>query len=186
MRPIAMIGIAAWAAAGPFCAGSEHQLWTERDAIADSTIGGKWRARDDTIDPTIILIARDSALPFARYLVTYTPQSGTPLHDNLVLTRIGDVTFGDLYPVKDEERWNTIPIHLVLRAGDDRSRLVVRFMNAGWLRKYAAGHPRQISTVTLDDWVILTDSTAKVRNFLRSTLTAKDAYGDSIVYVRVP
>jgi len=186
MRPIAMACLAVWTVSGPFCAGSEQELWSHRDLVADSTIEGRWRALGDTTRPWTTLIVRDSNAKFAKYLVTYIPDSGAPLHDDLYLTRIGGALFGDLYAIEDEHRWNAIPVHLLIRADRTNPRLVLRAINAKWLQKYAAAHPKQISTVTINDWVVFTDSTAKVRRFLLSTLKIDSAYDDSIVYVHVP
>jgi hypothetical protein len=186
MRPAVVACLALWTVSGPFCTGSEQVIAGAGDAAADSMVEGRWREAGDTTHPTRIIITRDSASTSASYLVTYVPDSGAPLHDRLILTHIGGVLFGDLYPVKDEERWNTIPVHLFLRTDASRSQLVVNYMDPRWLRAYIKVHRQEIHTVTLDDWIILTDSTAKVRRFLLSTLNIKDAYGNSTVYVRLP
>jgi hypothetical protein len=173
---------------GPFCTGSEWVIAEDKDAVADSLLVGEWRgmkAKDSVDDRMKMTIERDTNVRAPQYLVTVRGDS-LQLHDVLVVTKIGDVLFGDLYPVKDEgERWDVIPVHLIMRAERSGNRITVQYMDPKWLKKYLQSHPGEVSTVELGDWVVFTDSTAKVRRFLRSTLDAKDAYTGESEFVRV-
>lgn len=177
----------AFAMSGPFCSGSRESIYTERDIVADSMILGRWKGTEESKDTNTILIERDSLSSSPAYLTTWSDDKGHRMHDRLVLTRIGGVLFADIFPADDEYRWNMIPVHAFLRSDGASPRLTIHWMDPEWLRKYVAAHPKQISAVTLGDWVVLTDSTAKVRRFLLATLNMKGAYqADTNTYMRVP
>jgi len=181
------LAIVLLSARGVYCTGSEHPIYTGASEVADSTIVGRWQGAADSVVADSIVITR--AFPDVpsnkEYLVT-TYGEGTVQHDELHLTRIGGLLFADLTPSKADERWNAISIHGILLGRKDRERLVLHWIDAPWVQKYALTHPKEITVDSLGMWAVLTDSTSKVRAFLVNHTNPSTWSKDSVVLIRAP
>jgi hypothetical protein len=135
---------------------------------------------------SIVIVRADPDVPSRKeYLVT-TYGEGVVQHDELHLTRIGGLLFADVTPSKADERWNAIGIHGILFGRQDRNRMVLHWIDAPWLQRYATAHPREVTVDSLGMWAVITDSTSKVRAFLANHVNASTWSRDSVVLVRAP
>ena len=184
MRSLALACLVIFVASGPWCAGSEEPIASAADAVIDSALVGQWRS-DDTSKREHVTVAPMRAR--GHYLLRFFGDSGKTARFELTVTRIDSVLFGDLYPTEEDRHEGTlsIDIHLVMRLSHANDTIAIRYMRPSWLQRYAAAHPDEISTVTLGDWVVMTDSTAKVRRFLLSTLNADSAYAEPDLLVKL-
>jgi len=172
---------------GVYCAGSAEPIYGKGDAIADSTIVGRWRGVTDTITDDSVVIEREPAGSdsSAAYRLAVYGADGVE-RDDLHLTRIGGLLLADVYPTKHGDPWNMIPIHGILFARQQRNRLTVHVIDGEWLQRYSAMHPKEIKIDSIGGFAVFTDSTARVRAFLAKQVNAGLWMQDSMVFVRMP
>jgi hypothetical protein len=170
-----------------YCAASVEPVYSKADAIADSAIVGVWRSPGDTIaaDSTVIERASPSNSADKEYLLTMYSSDGIERED-LYLTRIGGLVFADVYPTKENDSWNSIPLHAIFLGRPERDRITIHAIDAQWLQKYSATHPKEIRVETIKSIVFFHDSTARVRSFLANHQNSGLWDADSMVLVRAP
>jgi hypothetical protein len=158
--------------------GSVYPIATSGQLVRDSTVEGLWIGDDQ--EDTIQISARADS--------TYL------LHDSqsdelsvLRFTRIEGALYVETFPQAFPHRELSffIGIHAFVRVERPQGAILIRHLNPDWTEEYARSHPGRIHLLTVDDLVLVTDSTPALRAFLGRFGSDRRAMRDSAILHRI-
>lgn len=106
------------------------------------------------------------------------------------LNRIGGALILDLSAEVDETSANAFyrmhlwPMHTFVRVTQEQSKLTLSVMNPQAVKALVQAQPEAIRHELIEDGVVLTDSTAKLQNFVAANLKTEDFFGDPMTLTR--
>jgi hypothetical protein len=176
--------LAGCALAGCSGVGSVHPIYTPDDTVALSGMVGTW-SPEDKEDKLVISPGENGG-----FKLRFWDEHGVLNNFDVHLTKIGGVLFGDLLSrdgVKDAPL--SMPVHLFARVELDQHTLKLQSAKAEWFdahlskRPWAAHHIKQYAKGE-QGWIYLTDSTKKVRSFLKKCAKCPEAFSEALILTK--
>jgi hypothetical protein len=180
---VALMGSACFTFSQP----SLQPLVTKDDALDMPQIVGSWAQEGD--DPQVI---RFRALGDKSYELSCVGGAGEKAKRGTLAVafgRIGDQLYWDLtaIPLDDEDdSWSLhrLPIHTFARIHLEGDRLEIAYLDSDWVSSALADSSIDIAHTMLDNDVLLTATSAELKQFVLDHGDDEGAFGKADVYAR--
>lgn len=152
----------------PFCADS--------DVYMDPSLLGTWSDEDG--EETWTFVYNDDKT----YLLTYTDDNGKSGAFTARLFKLGDKTFLDIEPLRPQRNVNgfysghLLSMHTVYVISMDGKKGRLGFLDPEYLKATFEKDPDALSHTVVDEEIVLTATTEKLKAFLISIATKPDAF----------
>lgn len=185
------------------CVRSLHPIYTSSDVIFRESLVGTWRQSDQETTWQFTE-SRDDDRDRA-YRLVLTDDQGRPGTFLAHMVKLEDMQFLDLFPIAPQVANNGFykfhfqRVHTFLRIELDEQKLSLAPMNPNWLENYLQEHPDALGHTKVTpsghlptgnedhaaERLLLTASTAQLRQFLGKHANTKDAFGDPIALKKI-
>jgi len=184
MRTLKGIPILAMAVLLTACVPSLHPLYTERDLVSDPAFTGVWVAEDDGHQTKWTVTKSGDG-----YEMVDVEEDEDPAQFDVRMVRLGDSTFLDLYPAKQEKNNELYQMHVVrahtfMKVTMTDGSLGVSMLDPDWLKKALSADQALAHQTLADGDLLLTASTAELQEFILKSCADPAAFGDPMVFTR--
>ena len=166
------------------CVPSIHPFYEEKDAYFDAGLIGKWSNEART--ETWIFEKSGST----EYRMEYIDEHRRTGIFEVRLFKIRDRTFVDLTPVRPANLQgfyggHLLPVHtsFAVELGKDSAKLM--YLDPVWLKQYLQNNPMAVRHTTIDGEIFLTDSTSKLKAFIKTHLDTRGAFEQTEVISKI-
>jgi hypothetical protein len=174
---------------------SIYPFYTEKDVVFDPALLGKWiesGKNDDSEDVIEFKKDEDKA-----YVLATTEDHVLANRYIVHLFQLGDQRFIDLFPTQrpNGDSLDFAPVHQLMKVAVTGKSLAFNLQNLKWLEELVAKEPDAIRHIKIqgarnsegkiDERTVLTATTKELQEFVRKTLSVKEAWGEPAEYRRV-
>jgi hypothetical protein len=176
MKKIATMMVIASMAFSAACVPSINSFCTDADAYVDRNLLGTWS--DDEGREIWTFVYRDEK----SYLMTYTDSNGKTGAFVARLFKMAEYTFLDITPLRTTSKQNDFytdhlfSLHTVYQISFNGKSGNLAFLDPAWLKHAVERDPTTIGHTTVDDEIVLTDSTEKLKAFLLANADRPEAF----------
>ena len=185
MRPLRSLPIFAIVLLMSACVPSLNPLYTKADLVFEPALAGTWINEDDG-HQTIWTVTKSGE----GYEMVDVEEDEDPAKFDVHMVKLGDHSFLDLYPAKQEidnglYQLHIIRAHTFMKVTLGKDALVVTMLDQDWLKKALKAEDAQLAHQTLEVGdVLLTASTAELQEFIVKSCADPAAFGDPMVFIR--
>ena len=158
------------------CVPSLHPFFNEADLVFDKRLIGKWSDHGHTESWTFERRGEK------KYRMTYTDESGeSGLYEAALFTLDGRM-FLDLVPVRkrDVHGGHLVAFHTVLGMTlEDDERAKLFYIDQVWLKNFLEANPGRVKNNSLDQGIVLTDTTSSLQSLMRLVMVTPGALDES-------
>jgi len=157
---------------------SIHPLFTDADAVFNSSLIGSWKSEGETYT--------FEKLKEKNYKLVIRSNSSNDSSLYVVLCgKIGSWWFLDSYPLTGSGEHHFLPVHMITKMTLIRDTLRLASLEADWLSKMIAEKKIHIQHVKRNDEIILTASTQELQNFITTIGGNEQAFPNPADFIRV-
>ncbi|HKP68688.1 MAG TPA: hypothetical protein VJV05_05350 [Pyrinomonadaceae bacterium] len=176
MKQIAKILIIAVMLYSTACVPSVNPFCNEADVYMDTNLLGTWSDEDGSQTWTFVY-GDDS-----RYLLTYTDDAGKTGAFTARLFKVGDKSFLDIEPFRPQGRGNgfynehLLSMHSVYLISIEGKKGHLAFLDPEFIEATLQNDPAALDHAVVDDEIVLTATTEKLKAFLLSSANRPGAF----------
>jgi len=192
---LAVIGLAsALVSCGPAVA--LFSLYTAEDKIFDEQMLGEWRAvrppeqEAESEEPLWIFARGKDGLSYNVTASDTKRKDQGGLVSTARIVKLGNFLFMDFEGPGTEDRdftfypYPVVTAHMIARIHADGKTLRIEFLNNTWLKKQIKAGKLALATLDTDDGLLVTATTAELRNFALTHAEDAEAFSDRYEFVR--
>jgi len=176
MKQIARIMLLASVFYSTACVPSIHPFFAKGDVYMDANLLGTWSDQDG--GETWTFIYQDDRT----YLLTYTDDTGKTGAFTASLFRLGDRSFLDIEPLRSGDRdcglyaEHLLSMHSVYLITIDGKKGRLAFLDPKYLKAALESDPTVLAHTVVDDQIVLTATTERLKAFLLSSANKPEAF----------
>ena len=192
---LAVIGLAsALVSCGP--AMTLFSLYTWEDKIFDEQMLGEWRPveppaeKAESDEPLWIFARAKDGLSYNVTASNTKRKDRGGLVSTARIVKLGNFLFMDFEGPDTEDRdftfypYPVVTAHMIARIHADGKTLRIEFLNNTWLKKQIKAGKLALATLDTDDGLLVTATTAELRNFALTHAEDAEAFSDRYEFVR--
>lgn len=162
------------------CVPSLHPLYTEKDAVFEPALLGEWvEAKSDSKSTLTFIKSADKEYK----LISADEKATSSFIAHLV--KLGEKLFLDINGDSSVDcRTSAMPVHMFFLVSQTEPTLRMWDFNDKWLEEFLKKNPAALKHEIVDSDVVLTASTRELQSFVLRHVNTKEAFADSVDYVR--
>lgn len=176
MKEIARMIVLASIVYSTACVPSINPFCSDADAYIDQNLLGTWSDADGGETWTFVHHGDK------QYLFTYTDDTGKTGAFKARLFKVGGKSFLDVEPVRPSDTQNSfhgehlLSLHSVYLVSINGSSARLAFLDPAWLKPTLKKDPTLLAHAIVDDEIVLTDTTDRLKAFLLANANTPDAF----------